>query len=901
LWQFEIDPEDVGVREKWYEDGRQFKEQIQVPGAWNTQGVEFDTQEQLQRYLAKPVEEKLRGPGTEADRLFHVYPGPGWYRRIVHIPESWQGKVIWLKFGGVHRNADVWIDGRHVGTHVGYVVPFEYDVTKFVSPGQDATIILRVDARRNRDIDPLMGCMDTLDFLYLTWGGVHGKVSLAATEDTWIDDVFVVPHVVREEAEVRVTPGHVGNPSRGQLHLHVEMLDQKERSVAVGERALSAGSPGVVTLKLPGAKLWSPSTPHLYTARVRLFDGENRLDEKCVRFGMREFRVEGGKFLLNGRPIFLRGYGDDCIYPNTIAPPVDQEEYRRRFRIVKDFGFNYARHHSWMPVQEYLDVADEVGIMLQPEFPIAYRWDLASRPETKALCVKLWQEMIRRNRNHPSIVTWCMGNELYDSFEQAPEMFRLAKELDPTRPVIDSDGVSRKPRRTLDFGVWQFNESASCGYKDAKYRFDLTSQPVVAHEMGYFVTLPDLRQIDLFHEGLRPYWLYDAWDNARKAGVEDVYAQWVDRSNRLQAACLKTNIEAARRSNLQGYHVWLFHDYPWCAEGVVDMFYRPKAVTSEEFRKFNAPTVLLIAQDRRNYRFGEKAEFPLYVSRYEQESTQGATLRWELLDKDERLASGSQEGLTVPCGEVRQLTTISFEVPQRLHAEQLRLVVRLEDTQGIATNDWKLWCFPVERSVSGEFMILGSEWLQRQYPQSTSSPTGVLVADRWQPTVLDRLAAGGRVLMLNPGPVFPTATTRYRPSGWDPGDPAGHVGTIFDPQHPALKSMPSEGWGDLQFYDLVQGGKAILLDRTRVTGESIVRMIDTPQRLTRKALLFETKVGPGRLLVSGFNFSAAVPAGDPAAAYCLDELIRYTMSDEFQPGVSVAPEDLRPALEPKAR
>jgi GxxExxY protein len=893
-WQFEGDPEDVGVRDKWYEDGQQFKRQIQVPGAWNTQGVEFDTKEQLQQYLAKPVEEKLRGPGTESDRLFHVYPGPGWYRRVVRVPESWRGKTVWLKFGGVHRNADIWIGGRHVGTHIGYVVPFEYDVTRFVTPGRDATITLRVDARRDRDTDPLMGCMDTLDFLYLTWGGVHRKVSLEATEDTWIDDVFVVPHISSEEAEVRVTPGHTGDAARRPLRVRAEVLDSQERSLAVGERPLSADSADAVTLKLSGAKLWSPSQPYLYTARVTLLEGENPLDEKRVRFGMREFQVEGGKFLLNGRPIFLRGYGDDCIYPNTIAPPVDQEEYRRRFRIVKDFGFNYARHHSWTPVQEYLDVADEMGIMLQPEFPIAYRWDLASKPETKALYLKLWQEVIRRNRNHPSIVVWCMGNELYDSFELAPQMYRLAKELDPTRPVIDSDGVSRKPRPTLDLGVWQFNESASCGYKDSKYRFDPASQPVVAHEMGYFVTLPDLRQINLFQEGLRPYWLRDARDNARKAGVEDVYAQWVDRSNRLQAACLKTNIEAARRSNLQGYHVWLFQDYPWCAEGVVDMFYRPKAVTGEEFRKFNAPTVLLIAQDRRNYRFGEKAEFPLYVSRYEQEATQGATLRWELLGKDERLASGSQEGLAIPSGEVRQLTTISFEIPQRPRAEQLRLVVRLEDQHGTVTNDWKIWCFPAERLVSDKLTVAGSEWLHRQYPGSTRSQPGLLVTDRWEPTVSDRLAAGGRVLLLNPEPLFPTAATRYRPSGWDPGDPAGHVGTIFDPQHPAMKSMPSEGWCDLQFYDLVQGGKAILLDQTRVTAEPIVRMIDTPQRLTRKALLFETSIGPGRLLVSGFNFSSAVPAGDPAAVYFLDELIRYSLGDEFQSRESVPPADREP-------
>jgi beta-galactosidase/beta-glucuronidase len=87
---------------------------------------------------------------------------------------------------------------------------------------------------------------------------------------------------------------------------------------------------------------------------------------------MRELEVENGKFLLNGKPIFLRGYGDDCIFPNTIAPPAEPEEYLRRLSTARDYGFNYARHHSWFPPEEYFEVADELGIMVQPEFPAAY-------------------------------------------------------------------------------------------------------------------------------------------------------------------------------------------------------------------------------------------------------------------------------------------------------------------------------------------------------------------------------------------------------------------------------------------------------------------------------------------------------------------------------------------------
>jgi len=343
-------------------------------------------------------------------------------------------------------------------------------------------------------------------------------------------------------------------------------------------------------------------------------------------------KVQDGKFLLNDKPIFLCGYGDDCIYPNTIAPPADKEEYRRRFKVVKDYGFNYARHHSWFPPQEYFDVADEMGILLQPEFPIAYRWNLATTVQGKKLYLDQWREIIKASRNHPSIVTWCMGNELYESFDMAPAMYHLAKQIDPTRLVIDSDGVARQPRATLDFWIWQFNESTSFAYRDAKYDLgDMKPQkPIVAHEMGYFVTLPNLEQLPLFQQGLRPYWLYEARDLAREKKVTQLYPEWVDKSNRLQALCIKTNIEAVRRSVLQGYSLWLFQDYPYCAEGTVDMFYRPKAISAADYRKFNSPTVLLIDSDQRNFRCGETVKMTLLVSRYEDQPSDNAVARWKL-------------------------------------------------------------------------------------------------------------------------------------------------------------------------------------------------------------------------------------------------------------------------------
>src|SRR3989475_8705903 len=189
-----------------------------------------------------------------------------------------------------------------------------------------------------------MGCLDTLVYRSITWGGLHGRVLLEATEATRMDDVFVAPQLGAETAEIRLT---IGGARTRQLALAAEILDARGAVVVSVNEAIAADATEVVlAARIPNAKLWSPKSPHLYTARVRLLSGGAVIDTRSVRFGMREFKVAGGKFLLNGKPIFLRGYGDDSIYPNTICPPAEKSEFHRRLSLAREYGFNYVRHHS---------------------------------------------------------------------------------------------------------------------------------------------------------------------------------------------------------------------------------------------------------------------------------------------------------------------------------------------------------------------------------------------------------------------------------------------------------------------------------------------------------------------------------------------------------------------------
>ena len=438
------------------------------------------------------------------------------------------------------------------------------------------------------------------------------------------------------------------------------------------------------------------------------------------------------------------------------------------------------------------------------------------------------------------------------------------------------------------------------GYGDKKYDFPANiGKPVVAHEMGYFATLPDLAQLKLFKNGLRPYWLLKTRDLAQQGNVLDVYSEWLAASYRLQAVSLKTNIEAARRSHLNGTSVWLFQDYPNCAEGVMDMFLRPKAFRPEEFRKFNSPTVLLIDMPRRNWWSGETADISFLVSRFEDVPSNAAKLHWALRSGNATVTEGIQENLQIRSDGVQELHSIQLKIPDSPRANYFTLTVKLIDANGRTENSWDLWSFPKQLLMGTNFKVRtsGFETFRAQYPWAQEHPGGTIpigtqlfVTTKLDHDIREYLKSGGRVLLLEPDPVFSVEKTHFRLSSWDGGGPSG---TIFDAKHAALRAMPSEGWCDLQFYSLIQGSKTILLDSIPTKIEPLVRCIDRPTRLANRAYLFEAMIGRGKLLVSGFNFSQSIGSKDPAGIFLLDQLVRYTLGPDFDPKASISEMDLK--------
>ncbi|MCK5458148.1 MAG: hypothetical protein KAI45_13550, partial [Melioribacteraceae bacterium] len=251
-WEFRIDPKDVGQQEQWFDTSVPFEDVILVPGAWDAQGV-----------------------GEETDKIINSYIGKAWYRRVVNIPSDWSGKQVFLRIGGVHRYADVWINGKHVRRHVGYVVDFDIDLTKYVSAGDDATIAIRVDSEQDWDIDALVGAFDFVDYMEdINWGGIHQHVWLEARSSEWIEDAFVKPNVAESKIDVEVT---FSTEAKGEQELMAEIIGPEGDIVVSTSQILnlSEGNSKVnLSLALDDPLLWSTNHPWLYRLRLSILDGD---------------------------------------------------------------------------------------------------------------------------------------------------------------------------------------------------------------------------------------------------------------------------------------------------------------------------------------------------------------------------------------------------------------------------------------------------------------------------------------------------------------------------------------------------------------------------------------------------------------------------------------------------
>jgi beta-galactosidase len=880
-WSFKQDPQSEGEAQGWATSEIAFPRTILVPGAWQAQGV-----------------------GEAKGTLRHDYAGVAWYRRTIDVPSAWRGKAVSIRIGGAHRETTVYVNGREVGRHRGFSAPFAFDVTEAIRPGASNVVALRIanpgavplEGPREQKGDQPTGMLNYIG----NWGGVYGSVELRATSATAIAQVYVRPDVTQRTARFVVS---VANREAGAFSGEVDVAVGPR---ATGRAALTVAANGkgeaTVIVPMPDARLWTPEDPHLYTARITLRRARQTLDQLDERFGMRQFTTRGNVLLLNGTPIYLRGYGDDNIEVLTGFPPSSPDVYRERLRRARDFGFNTVRFHSMTPPEEFFRAADEVGLLVMAELPAAYtQYVLPHRDLLRQELI----DVVLAYRNRPSLLSLAFGNEFNLTWletdaerktflDTVAEFYALAKSLHPDGLVLSNDGYVMKPTDLV-----------------SHYGAGVPDLPVVKHEFGeYYCSLPDIALKDRFTGVFLPGWLDAKTTWVQAHGIADRYPTYVRNSQRLQQLGRKYQIERVRRrQDVTGYHYWLIVDFPggtgegdsW-EEGWFDYFWQPKHITPGEGRAINASVLPMIEAgvgDRAHWS-DEPRAVEVLVSNYGSTPLAGTPLTWSLV-ADGRKVAGDSIPISQALGTVGRVATIALPAMKVATAQQLELSVGVA---GGEVNSWTFWAFPRDTRLGQSPTPVRSsvKWagISRLYPfvRDTSGMTagdGLLLTPTLDEAALEHLQAGGRVWLM-----------QDRMRGQDRTEvsffPAagGALGTVIAEGHPALAGFPHQGFADLQFYNLMDGATPVVLDRAPKGLEPIIGGIRTKasflaktKDLSRVGYAFEAKVGRGRLLVTSLRFRDHFDEAFPEALSLFDGLLRYATGETFAPAVTLDTEELR--------
>lgn len=457
---------------------------------------------------------RISVPGEWVMQGFEVPKGQeAFYERNFRIPETWAGQRVKLRCNAVYSQSRIFINGKHVGSHLGGFTPFELDVTAAVKPGADNVIRIGVvsetlaDSTSNASryaVHPLGGITRDLYLFALpevNLSSFHIRTSL---DSTYTDATLFADVAVQNESKGSVQG----------LSLLFDLKDMQGNCVFSEQRRVGIGDT-VYAFDVKNPAKWTSETPHLYQLTCKLMRGNTVLHETLRRVGFRQIEVRGNQLFVNNHPIKLRGVCRHEVMPLR-GRSLEGDIWYRDVEKFRQGNVNYIRTSHYPPDEALLEACDELGMFVEVEAPFCWAHETKVPDSMKqAVLVNQHVEMVNRDRSHPSVLIWSMGNESNKYDEYFREAARVVKELDPTRPRIFSQWGPDSDHQELEIGNHHYpGPTGPDMYRQAK-------RPIVFDE---FCHLNAYNRLELSADpGLRSKWgeLLDAmWnDMYRSTGV----------------------------------------------------------------------------------------------------------------------------------------------------------------------------------------------------------------------------------------------------------------------------------------------------------------------------------------------------------------------------------------------
>ena len=857
----------------------------------------------------------------------YVFEGKALYTKQVDISEEWDGTSVRLVMERT-KPTTIWIDGKEVGANNDISTAQQYDLSSYLFPGTHTVAIL-VDNGKQAVPEKVYGSSHAYSASTQTnWNGIIGDFYLESVPLCGIDDIQLYPDVAKKVVTARVT---LRNPDKGAgkgiLSFYAEAWNtdkqhktpvqtvevdwtkpEQELELALGDKAL----------------LWSEFTPSLYRFSVSLKTDQS-VDTEQATFGLRDFKTKGRQFTMNGKTTFLRGKHDACVFPLIAHTAMDVETWRHYFQVAKQYGINHYRFHSWCPPEACFEAADIEGIYLQPELPI---WGNIDIDDTE-LCDYLLKEgrnLHRAYSNHASFVMFGLGNEM--SGEEGLAMLIQTFKKEDNRHIYSSGsnnylGFKGKQANEDYFttcrvgreGDKQFNTHARAsfsfadaydgGYLNHTYpnsEMDFSSAnvlcdvPIISHETGQFQVYPNYEEIKKYTGVLKPRNFEIFKKRLEEAGMINLAYDFMMASGKWSALLYRADIEMNLRTpEWGGFQLLDLQDYPGQGSayvGILDAFMESKGlIAPEEWRHFCSEVVPLFCTEKFCWTNDEALTGEVEIANYSESDLNSKQLSWTLTDSKQQVLDKGVLPLQVKQGELAKVGTLKPAIASVRKAEKVTLALSIDGTP--YRNDYSLWIYPAaDKEVA---------------PSEDICVTDDLDAH------LKYLTEGGKVLWFpskdkhkdqTVGGLFQTDYWNYRMfrticENLDRPVSPGTLGILTDPGHPALADFPTEFHTNWQWFPIIKQSYPMILDRLSDDYRPIVQVIDNVERNHKLGLLFEFKVGNGKLLVCMSDLKAV--QDKPEARQFYRSILEYMESSAFAPSYSLSAKDLQDLFTAKVK
>lgn len=474
---------------------------MNLNGTW-TYSFDFGRTGQNKRWQeSKGFNDKILIPFCPESRLSGVahtdFINTIWYQRTLDVPQQWKGKNIMLNFGAVDYEATIYIDGKEVDKHFGAGSSFSVDITPYVTPGKSANLVIRVDDDLRGGMQP--GGKQCTEFQsggcsYTRTTGIWQTVWMEPVSPQGLEHVFCVPDV--DQSQFVIHPQFYGSQQGNTLT--ATLTDGKK---VVAEKTVPADDANVVVLPVKKPRLWCPEDPHLYNLKYTVRNAKGEVVDEVESYaGLRKVHVAGGYFYLNNKPYYQRLVLDQGFYPEGIWTAPTDDDLRKDIEMSIAVGFNGARLHQKVFEERYYYWADRLGYLTWGE-EASWVLDVNNENAVRNFLTE-WSDIVVRDRNHPSLVTWTPLNETWGArpgtyIRFVKDLYNLTKAMDPTRPINDASGdghvktdiwsvhdYSREPEKLIENMTIKKGVEPYRNMKDQNFLAKYAGQPYMLDEFG---------------------------------------------------------------------------------------------------------------------------------------------------------------------------------------------------------------------------------------------------------------------------------------------------------------------------------------------------------------------------------------------------------------------------------